>query len=376
LIFKGGGSPLRLDKEAIKSSLTEKDIENILIDLGSGNPKPDTQGNLIFTTVCHGGHKHKLYYYHDSKTFHCYTDCSETMDIYEVVIRAKKKKGIIFSFYDAVRYVSTLTGKVYTSSSVFDKINTHIIDDWEWINRLKRNEKPKIELPVYDETVMNVFLKYPNVWWEEEGISLETQQQFEICYYPKEDRIVIPHRNMNGELVGIRGRAMRQEDIDAGKKYMPLTIEGKLYSHPTLYNLYGLHKTKEAIRRHKKALLLEGEKSVLKTEQYYGDDNFSVATCSSNISDWHIKTLLDLGVEEIFIGFDRQYENPDSEEAYRYAEKLKKFAYKIAPYATVYVLWDNEYRLKYKDSPCDQGKEILEQLMKEKYEIKTKEVLE
>lgn len=364
---------MRLDKDAIKQSLSENDIEKILYDLGSLPSKKGYKSNLVFTTVCHGGSKHKLYYYPETKTFHCYTDCGETMDIYELVVRTKKQHGIHFTFHDAIRYVSTLTGKAITSSSVFEQLNKEIIDDWNWINRLHVEKKVNITLHVHEEKVMNVFLKYPNVWWEEEGIALEVQRKFEIAYYQREDRIVIPHRNINGGLVGIRGRAMRSEDIDAGRKYIPLSIEGKLYSHPTLYNLYGLHKTKNAIMRHRKVIIYEGEKSVLKTDAYYEEDNFSVATCSSNISDWHIDTLLSLGVEEFFIAFDRQYQDPESDEAYTYAEKLKRFAYKIAPYATVYILWDNENRLKYKDAPCDQGKVVLEELMKEKYEIKTRE---
>lgn len=367
---------MRLDKDAIKDALTEKDIELILTELGSSSPKHDANGNPMFQTVCHGGHKHKLYYYHSTKTFHCYTDCSEVMDIYEVILRSKKQKGEMFSFPDSVRLVSTLTGKSFSSLSANNKTNIQIISDWEWINRLKREPKPEISLPVHDERILDLFLNLPNVWWENEGITLQVQQSFNIGYYIKEDRIIIPHRNVDGFLVGIRGRSMRQEDIDAGRKYMPIKIEGKLYSHPTLYNLYGLHKTKEAIRRLKKVLLYESEKSVLLTEVFYGEDNFSVATSGGNISDWHIKTLLDMGAEEFFIGYDRQYQDPDSEEAYQYAEKIKRFARKIAPYATVYVLWDNQYRLNYKDAPCDQGKDVLEQLMGEKYEIKTKGMIE
>jgi DNA primase len=286
---------LHLDKDKIKNSLTEEEIHKILKDLGSKDPLMGNQ----FQTVCHGGYKHKLYYYHDSKSFHCYTDCSENMDIFEVVSRAK---GI--SFPKAVQYVAALTGKTFGFSSILQNDND-LINDWELINRHKRKEKIIPELPEYDSTVMDIFLPYPHEKWLNEGISYETQKKFDISYYIREERIVIPHYDIKSKLVGIRGRSMRKEDIDAGKKYIPITVENKLYNHQTMFNLYGLHKTKEAIKRLKKVAIFEGEKSVLKCEDYYGDNNFSVASCSSNITNFHRDILLSLDIEEVIICFDR-----------------------------------------------------------------------
>ena len=42
----------------------------------------------------------------------------------------------------------------------------------------------------------------------------------------------------------------------------------------------------------------------------------------------------------------------------------------MLPYFNVYVLWDTKGLLDYKDSPCDKGREVLLELMKNKiYEI-------
>jgi hypothetical protein len=364
---------LRLDKEKIKESLTEKDIEIILRDLGSNCSKKDGQNNLLFQTVCHCGEKYKLYYYTDTKIFHCYTDCNESFDIYELVIRAKHQKGISFSFYDAVKYVSSITGKLFTSDSLFQRINNDLIDDWDWIARYKRKDKKQIVLPKFEENVLDVFIPLPHELWLSEGISYDTIMKFKISYYIREDRIAIPHFDINNNLVGIRGRALRQEDIEAGRKYLPLTIENKLYSHPTMYNLYGLHKTKNAITRIRKAIIFEDEKSVLKCEDYYGEDNFSVATGGSSLSDFQRDLLLSLGIEEVFLARDKEFTDPNSVEAYEYARKLLKQAYKFVPYCRTYILWDDFGLLNYKDSPADQGKQVLELLMKNKYEIKTTE---
>lgn len=353
---------MQLDKDKIKESLTEEEIYIILKDLGSNDP---LQGNQ-YQTVCHGGHKHKLYYYDDTKTFHCYTDCSQNLDIFEVVERAKK-----VSFPQAVQYVATLAGKTFGFSSIINNSTEDIIDDWEWINRHKKKEKIIPKLNQYDSTVMDVFLPYPHEEWINEGISYKTQKKFNISYYLKDERIIIPHYDIDGNLVGIRGRAMKQEDIDNGKKYMPVTIENRLYNHQTMFNLYGLHKTKEAIRKLKKVAIFEGEKSVLKCEDYYGNDNFSVASCSSQITNFHRDILLGLGIEEAIICFDSPSNKMNDEQIEEYQKKLLRLAKKFTPYVRTYIVYDDFGLLPEKSSPVDKNKDTLEQLMKCKYEIKT-----
>jgi hypothetical protein len=359
---------LHLDKDRIKESLTEQEIHTILKDLGSKDPLMGNQ----YQTVCHGGHKHKLYYYHDSKSFHCYTDCSENMDIFEVVVRAK---GV--SFPQAVQYVAAITGKTFGFSSILNN-STDIVNDWDIINRYKKKEKIMTVLPEYDSKVMDVFLPYPHESWINDGISIKTMNEFEIGYYIREEKITIVHRDINSRFIGLRGRAMKEEDIDNGRKYMPLSIGNQLYNHMTMMNLYGLHKTKDAVKKLKKIMFFEGEKSILKCQDYYGDLNFTCAVCSSNISNFHRDIAVSLGVEEVFIAFDkfRAKEDSESEELYQkrffdYQEKLIKYAQKFTPYCRVYILWDTDNLLDHKDSPADKGKEVLEELMKNKFEINT-----
>jgi hypothetical protein len=352
---------MQLDKDRIKESLTEEEIHRLLKDLGSKDP---IMGNQ-YQTVCHGGHKHKLYYYHETKQFHCYTDCSENMDIFEVVVRAK---GI--SFPQAVRYVAEFTGKTFGFSSIINN-QTDVINDWEIINRYKKKDKVIPVLPEYDSRVLDVFLPYPHESWLNEGISYETQQKYDISYYIKDDRIVIPHYDIDSRLVGIRGRAMCEEDVAAGKKYMPITVENKLYNHPTMYNLYGLHKTKDAIKRLKKVAIFEGEKSIYKCEDYYSDNNFSCATCSSTITNFHRDILLSLGIEEVIICYDTLKQNASEKEIEDYQKKLLKLANKFTPYVRTYIVYDDFGLLPEKGSPVDKGKEVLEELMKCKYEINT-----
>jgi hypothetical protein len=80
-----------------------------------------------------------------------------------------------------------------------------------------------------------------------------------------------------------------------------------------------------------------------------------------------------MGVEEVFIAFDK-YSEKDSENEERihnYQEKLLKLAKKFTPFVKTYILWSDNDLLNYSDSPADKGKEVLIELMKNKYEIGT-----
>ena len=88
-----------LDKDAILSALTKEDVIKVVMNLGSDYPRHDGQNNLIFRSVCHGSESHKLYYYHEAmngyrgRTFHCYSACSESFNIIELIIRANRCQG-------------------------------------------------------------------------------------------------------------------------------------------------------------------------------------------------------------------------------------------------------------------------------------------
>jgi hypothetical protein len=146
-------------------------------------------------------------------------------------------------------------------------------------------------------------------------------------------------------------------------------------------NLYGLDKHIRGIKKTKKVLIVESEKSVMLAHDYYGKDTFVVATCGFNISNWHRNMLLSLGVEEVMLGYDKDFlpiefedYDPDSEEYKKYerfVNRIYSLAHKFTPYCKTYVLWDNLGLLQKKDSPFDRGKEVLETLMKNKIKIDT-----
>ena len=78
---------MKINLQELRENLTEEHI--IKIVLGLGAEKYEDKGNaLIFPTICHNTRESeasmKLYYYKESHMFHCYTECSENFDIFDL----------------------------------------------------------------------------------------------------------------------------------------------------------------------------------------------------------------------------------------------------------------------------------------------------
>ena len=370
-----------LNKDAILNSLTKEDIIKICAELGCSDYKEDSQGNLCFSTsICHGGDSpYKLIYYIDSRTFHCFT-CSDTYGIVELVIRAMRLKGRTLTWFKSLYFIAKVTGKISYISSSKTSRDKDIISDFEWINKLKNAQKKSKSVPTLsdiNENILDIFWYAPYQGWLDEHISREALSRFEIGYYGLTNQITIPHRDMNERLIGIRGRFLDEKDVRQFGKYVPIQIEGRFLSHQLGSNLYGLHVAKNKIEQCKKIMLVEAEKSVLQAYSYFGDDSFVVGLCGFNITQTQIRIMLEkLQVEEVIVGFDRDYEEADSYEATAYYQKVIKKVAPLVPYCRVYLILDKEHRLGYKDSPTDKGKDTLIELMKEKILITMDEVNE
>lgn len=374
-----------LDKDKIKENLSEDDVIKIMESLGSPLERKQDD-SLIFSTICHnyvGEGSDKLYYYISSQAFYCYTNCG-SMDIYDIVMQSKDISGEKMCFGDAVSWVSWKSGKGHATSDsdsffIDAGSNPYIIDDWDFLNRYKKIKDGKREpvvLPEYDPDVMYEFKPLPHISWVEEGISWKSQIKYGIRYDWRSDKIVIPHRDKSGRLVGVRGRALREEDLDRGQKYMPIFLGGEDYAHSLGNNLYGVYENREAIEKMKKIMIFEGEKSVVKCQDYFGDSNFTVAVCGGNITRAQRDIVLSMGVNEVFIAMDKEYQRHGDKASVEYMDKMLRLTHRFTPYCTVYLIWDAHGRLACQDSPADQGKDVLLQLMKEKIEVGTKTYVE
>ena len=190
-----------------------------------------------------------------------------------------------------------------------------------------------------------------------------------IRFDPLNYGIVIPHYDINNNLIGIRERTLIKEDEIYGK-YRPAYLNGKMYNHPLGFNLYNINCSKEAIKKTKTAIVFEGEKSCLKYASYFGIDNdISVACCGSNLINYQVKLLMSIGVKEIIIALDKQFQKVGDEEWIKWTAKLKTIYNKYGSYVNISYMFDLKDMLNYKSSPIDEGKEKFLQLFKERIRI-------
>lgn len=358
--------------ESLKNMLTLSDIIDIVKRLGGDILPLHKQEGFITTTLCHGGDAHKLYYYHEDKTFMCYTNCG-SMDIIELINKNKRYNNP----HTAMMYIVTQLGIDINSFGFNSNILNDRISDWEFIDKLHTKKKFKSEIPIetIDERVLWTLPKIYYQGWVDEYISTEAMSKYGIRYDVGNQQIVIPHRNFKGELIGIRCRNLDKEKADRFGKYIPwLDFKWKQYIHALSLNMYGLYENERAIRRKRKIMIVEGEKGVLQADTIYGEDNFCVALCGRNLSPWQRDKILSLGVSEVIIALDKQYEQEDSLEYSEWAKYTRERIIKLlAPYTKVSILIDKRGLLKYKDAPTDHGREVLEQLMEDKVYVGTYE---
>lgn len=197
-----------------------------------------------------------------------------------------------------------------------------------------------------------------------DGLSVESMKKYNIRFSIPFDQAVIPHYDIEGRLIGIRVRNFDNFLKDQVGKYMPAKINGEFYSHPLMYNLYGININKRAIKTYKTAWIMEGEKSCIITDKWYGDNNLSVAACGDKINKIQLMILLSLGVKEVIICFDRMGETKVKEE--EYFNKLYSLCKKYNNYCNFSFVFDRKHILPLKAAPVDTGKENFEKLLKER----------
>lgn len=393
-----------LSSKDIMELLSWEDIQKLMHYMGADEKKTSKDNELLFRSICHHSNSFKLYFYKDSKFFHC-KSCCGSMSLFDVVSSVQGFYGED-AFKQSFNYVCNFfkidrnEGKSHKRG--FGKQNENLEQEINIMNSHKKRETKREfkMLPTYKETYLNLYQNFYPIEWLSEGINEEVMDLYGIKMDLLEQRIIIPHRDIFERLIGIRCRNYNKELVDGGKKYMPVYIGKECCSYPMEFNLYGLWLSKDNIIREKRIILFESEKSPLKMCSIYGkESNVSVAMCSMNFSIYQRDILLLLGVEEINICYDKQYEldklnyfldkkNNELNEEERiekkkkikeynsYFKKLLKIYKLVGNYMQMYVIADFKNRLEYKDAPIDKGKEIYEELFKERKLIYDESILE
>lgn len=208
-------------------------------------------------------------------------------------------------------------------------------------------EKEKI----YDENILNEYVSIPCIRFIEDNISAKTQRKFEIGYDYKSQRITIPWRSIDGNIIGISSR--NNDDYSDAPKYLALK------SFKKSNHLYGLFQNYNEIVSKRKIIIVESEKSVLQAYDM-GIKNVVAVGCHS-ISENQIY-LLKYNVDMVTIMFDKDVVEDDVK------EQCKKIKDKLG--IKVYYCIDNKDLLNEKESVTDRGINIFMELCKQIKEYK------
>ena len=357
-------------------------------------------------TLCHGGDGHNAAFDPETHKITCFSECNTTTMIHTWVCKVlgttnpNEGREFIEKWIDEAEI--DLSDVIPGASG---GTKTYHAFDPDMRVEMVKGIDPKILADLYSqfdtttETLSRLKWHLPKAQGGD-GIPLQQLIDFNVAYYPKRGTIILPHHNINGEIVGLyeRSFAPTQEEMRKifgygpgewieGKsawaaihyapksKYMPLWKEGKYrdkekpcWSFPNSRNLYGLHKAKEAIRESGKAIIFEGAKSVMLAHAY--GYPFAVASHTFGASESHLAMLIQAGAKEIILAFDKQYKAPEGREWDTYEQRTQRLAGRVRRFVKVSRICDREGAfLGYKDAPIDNGKDAFETLFASREEL-------
>lgn len=348
-----------IDYEQIVKDLKDEEVIRLMYELGADRHE-ETDNYIIFPTICHNENateaSMKLYYYKDTHLLYCYTE-DGPMSIYKFLENYYKTRNIEYNWgQDILKVVFQCSAatKLTTKETIFKQS----LKD-------KYRKRQSIQLAAYSPNVLESFVKQYPIEWLEDNISAGAMDKYNIRYSISQNKIIIPHYDINNRLVGIRGRALNESEI-AYAKYAPVKIEDIVYKHKLSLNLYGLNHNWKNIKELGICYIAESEKAVLQSE-LFGEKNCTVAICGSSLNIYQIKLLMQhCQPKEIVLCLDKE-ELPGED---KYFYKLWDMCSKYKLYTNMSFIYDRENLLNLKDSPFDRGRNIFNKLLEKRVKVK------
>lgn len=352
----------KLNIKKIKSNLTLNDYAKIMkaLDIPAFSESNDS---ITYWT----GDKNKvamqgspkLIFYKQSKMFVGYTSARS----YDIIALVQTRLGLLnkpCSFMDSIHFILDTVGMEIENVQRVSKPN--IIDWQSGIEKFIRIRKGQAILPEYDKTILDELSHILPQPWIDEGISIDSMEKYQIGYYDLLGATTIPCFDKEGKLCGIRCRHWRKEEVDGGKYRPLLLMNNQSYKFPTNEVFYGINYNWVEIERTGRVMLVEGEKSVLKADSWFGEHSYVLGLYGSNLGLSRRNQLIKMGVKEVYIGIDSDFYTQDSLLFDKFYNKVMRLAKMFAGYCKVYVVYNNLGYDGYKYSPFDFTREQFDEL--------------
>lgn len=255
------------------------------------------------------------------------TKNGRTADIFDLVAYVED-----CSFAEAMKFVCELAGIDYygeredlpESLQILRMLKDMAIND---------NDEDNSQVKPISEKILSYYIPYGNKMFEDDNISLEVQQEFEVGYCPQSNYITIPIRDSLGTLCGVKGRYFGEPDETHTKyTYLEKCNKSKI--------LYGYWQNKDYIKQNKYIYVLESEKAVQQLATI--GVRSCVSTGGKTISKYQVEEITRTGCTPI-LALDK-----DVDEA-----ELKEIASMFMDGIAVYAVIDKENILDEKESPSD-----------------------
>lgn len=265
------------------------------------------------------------------------------------------------SFAEAMRFVCDIAGIDYYGNKNDKPESLQILKMLK--DMMLNDEEDKIPLKPIPEEILSYYLPYGNVIFEDDGISLSTQREFEIAFDQQTNSICIPIRDELGTLIAVKARRFKYTpSTPLAQRRFPDELEQNenkyFYIVPGAKSqvLYGLHKNLNAIKQQGVVYVGESEKFTL---QLYNMGYYGVSTGGSTVSRRQIEMLTRLGVKIVFC-FDKDQSEDD----------IKYIANNFMDNVPVYAVLDKADILSEKESPSDNVDNWLNLITNHIYQIK------
>lgn len=336
-------------------------IERLLESIGCHKIWESSRGREVRCASPDGTNKTSISIKMDSlKASHYSSGEKIGTDIIGLVGHFKK-----YSFPESLRYISAFFG---LSKGTFKAKEDHL-------SHFKKHKKKtgsgvklsEIDVEKFPKTMLNNYIQLPHYELFKEGIVPQVQEQYNICYDDKLDRILFPHFSFDNkdEIVGIAGRTLASKEMmdnfDIPKYW------NYIKGYMKMYNLYGFSHAIEHIKKQKCMVIFEAEKSVLKLATFEKGEGYGTAVGCHELSDVQVKIIIQLTPPdtEIVIAFDKDVMTMEDEEGKHIGvEFLEKTCKKLTPYRKVSYIYDKYDILEEKSSPIDEGIKKWEYLFK------------
>lgn len=337
----------RLDTKKLKASIAENPemLIDLLNELEMKNPHWINNYQIQCGWTLKSGGKSTLISIEDGNVGYYRFSMGEGGDIISLV-----QKKLERSFMDAIKFIK----KFYSGDFMTTKDNKN-----KRMNELERLlYVKKVPNPFYEILDENILGEYqPSRMFLADGILLSTQKYFKIWYEDFGNRICLNWRDYNGFLIGSIGRLDQRKVFSDQQKYLPTLINFKKSDH-----IFGLDVNKEHIKKAKKIVIFEAEKSVM--QAYSMGFRLCGAVGHAFISVNQLKILQYLGVKDIYFAFDEGLDNPE--------ELVRKIKILVDTYGFDFQLHciidkNNSIVPKYsKSSPSDLGEQRMYKILRDK----------